>query len=56
MVIIFILFMLCCGYYTFTYGISLWKDDKNKQGSIAAAAFAVIGTVIPGIVLFIKNI
>ena len=56
MIYIFMLFMLGCGYYTFTYGISLWRDDKNKLGSIAVAAFAVVGTIIPGIVLFIKNI
>ncbi len=56
MIYIFMLFMLGSGYYTFTYGISLWRDDKNKLGGFAVAVFAVIGTIIPGIVLFMKNI
>lgn len=56
MIYIFMLFMACCGFYTFTYGVSLWRDDKNKLGGFAVALFALIGTIVPGIVLFIRNV
>ena len=55
MIYLFMLFMLCCGYYTVTYGMSLWKDDNNKLGAIAVIAFAVVGTVLPSLVLYIKT-
>ncbi|HEX9060287.1 MAG TPA: hypothetical protein VF941_08915 [Clostridia bacterium] len=55
MVYIFMLIMLGCGYYTLTYGISLWRDDNNKLGGFAAGAFAVIGTIVPGIILYMKS-
>lgn len=55
MIYLLVLFMACCGYYTFTYGISLWRDEKNKLGGFAAAALAAVGTIAPGIVLFMKS-
>lgn len=55
MIYIFISFMLLTGYYALTYGISLWKEDENKLGGFGAMAAAVIGTVIPIVVLFIKR-
>ncbi len=55
MIYILVIFMLCCGYYTFTYGISIWKNEKNKLASIGTIAMAIIGVVLPIIVLFIKR-
>ena len=51
---IFSLFMLCCGYYTLTFGLSMWKKDRNRLGGAAAVAFAAIGTLAPIVVLFLK--
>lgn len=51
---IFMLFMLGCGYYTFTFGVSQWKK-KNRLGAISTMAAAVTGSIVPAIVLFIKN-
>ena len=39
-------FMLCCGYYTLTYGICVWKE-KNRLGGVGAVLLAVLGTGIP---------
>lgn len=52
---VFILFMLVCGYYTMTYGLSLWREDDNKLGALAAIVMAVIGVVLPSIVLILKG-
>lgn len=49
------LVMLGFGYHTFTYGLSLWKDDKNKLGSISTIAIAIIGTLVPLYVLISKS-
>jgi hypothetical protein len=53
MIYLFILFMACCGYYTFTYGMSLWRDDGNKLGAVSAMFVAVAGTVVPAAVMII---
>lgn len=55
MIYLLLVLMAGSGYYTFTYGISLWRDDKNKLGGFAAAALAVVATIVPGVVLFIKS-
>jgi hypothetical protein len=52
--ILFSIFILCCGYYTLTFGRSLWKKDNNRLGGFGAGLFAVIGTIAPVIVLFMK--
>lgn len=52
---IFMLFMLGCGYYTFTFGMNQW-NKKNKLGGISTMAVAVIGTIVPAVVLLVKNI
>lgn len=54
MTYIFMLFMLGCGYYTFTFGISQW-NKKNKLGGISTMVVAVAGTVVPAVVLLIKG-
>jgi hypothetical protein len=55
MIYIFVLFMLACGYYTFTYGVSLWRDDANKLGAVGAAMAAIVGTIAPIISIFLKQ-
>lgn len=46
--------ILICGFYTFTYGRSLWKDDNNKLGALGAVAAAVVGTMVPILYMFYK--
>jgi len=48
------LFMIACNYYTFTYGLYLWKKEKNKTGSVAVIILSLIGAIIPSITLLIK--
>lgn len=50
-----ILFMLCSGYYCLTYGISLWKAEKNKLGGFGAILAAAIGTIVPIIYMLFKE-
>jgi hypothetical protein len=54
MMYLFIIFMLCCGYYSFTYGVNLWRKDKNRLGGMAMIILSIIGTLIPAFVMFIK--
>lgn len=49
------LFIIGSNYYTLTYGIYLWKSENNKLGSIGTIIIAVIATVAPILVLFIKK-
>lgn len=55
MIYILACFILASGYYTLTYGISIYKEDNNKLGGSAAIAVALAGTLIPIIILFIKQ-
>jgi hypothetical protein len=45
------LFMIGSCFYTCTYGMNLIKKH-NKLGGIAVLVLAVLGTFIPGFVLF----
>lgn len=54
MTYIITIIMLMIGYYTLTFGISLWRDDKNKLGSIGAIIIALAGTLVPVVELFLK--
>lgn len=49
------LFIIVCGYYVLTYGIYQWREEKNKLGSIGTIIIAVLGTITPIIILFIKR-
>jgi len=51
---IFSILILCAGYYTFSYGVYLWKEDKNRLGAVGAVVAAIMGAIVPVIVLFIK--
>lgn len=55
MIHIFTVLMLCAGYYTLTYGLSLWRDDKNKLGGAATIIIAVIGTIAPVVTMYLKR-
>lgn len=55
MIYIFTIFMIFVGYYSFTYGISLWRDDKNRLASFGVIAISIIGTVLPLVVMFMKR-
>lgn len=49
------LFIIAVGYYTTTYGVHLWKNENNKLGSVGTIIIAIVGTVVPIIVLFVKG-
>jgi hypothetical protein len=53
MKIIVSLIILSFGYYTFTYGISLWRHN-NKLGSVGVTLLVLLGTIGPIITLFIR--
>ena len=46
--------ILIGGYYTFTYAIHLWTKQNNKLGAFGAALIALIGTIAPIVVLWIR--
>jgi len=48
---ILVVFLLTAAYYTLTYARSLWKDDQNKPGGAGAALLALLGLVVPVIVM-----
>ncbi|HEY5563510.1 MAG TPA: hypothetical protein VIK72_17455 [Clostridiaceae bacterium] len=52
MTFLIILIISCC-YYTLTYGLSLWKNGNNKEGSIFTILIAFLGTVIPIYYIFL---
>ncbi len=53
--IILAIFILGVGYHTFTFGRSLWKEEKNKLGGFGAILIAVLGIVIPIAMLWIRR-
>lgn len=55
MIYLLAVFMLLAGIYSFTYGISLWKDDRLKLGSIGVIVVSVIGTLLPLVFMFWKH-
>jgi hypothetical protein len=53
--VILLIFILGVGYHTFTFGRSLWKDEKNKLGAFGAILIAVLGTIIPLAMMWIRK-
>lgn len=53
--IILAIFILGVGYHTFTFGKSLWKDEKNKLGAFGAILIATLGTVVPLALMWIRR-
>ena len=37
------IFMLMAGYYSLTYGVSLWRDDHKRLGSVGVILISVLG-------------
>jgi len=54
MMYLFMTFMLCCGYYSFTYGVCLWRKERNRLGGSAIILLSVFSTLIPIFVMFLK--
>lgn len=48
------LFFIAIGYYTYTYGLFILKKEKNLLAATGTVFLAVVGTLAPIIVLFIK--
>jgi hypothetical protein len=55
MIYLLCLFIIGSGYYTTTYGVHLWKNENNKLGGVGTIIIAVVGTIVPIIVLFVKQ-
>ncbi|MCI1945047.1 hypothetical protein [Clostridium luticellarii] len=43
--------ILCSGYYTFSYGISLWVRENNGLAAFGVWLLAVVSTLVPIIML-----
>ncbi|PYG87397.1 uncharacterized protein DUF3953 [Ruminiclostridium sufflavum DSM 19573] len=54
MLFILSFFIICSGYYTLTFGINMWKQDNNKLGGFGAIFLALISTIVPVAVIYIK--
>ncbi len=54
MIYILMFLMLLSGYYTFTFGISQIKR-KNMLGGFSTIVVAVLGTIVPMTILYMKN-
>ena len=46
--------IMAAGYYSLTYGISLWKTQNSRLSAFGVILITVIGTVAPIVFLFIK--
>lgn len=55
MIYVLSLFIICSGYYTLTFGITMWKQENNRLGGFGAVSLAVLGTIVPLLVMFIKH-
>ena len=47
-------FVLICGWYTLTYGMTILINEKNKLGGIAVISVAILSTFISIGVMFLK--
>ncbi len=47
--------MLMAGYYSLTYGVSLWRDDHKRLGSVGVILISVLGTLIPIAFMFFER-
>lgn len=54
MIYAFLLFMAACGYHSLTYGIHLWKKERNRLGGLSMILLSVLGTVIPAYIMLLK--
>jgi hypothetical protein len=41
------LIFLGAGYYSFSYGIYLWKNENNKLAAFGVILITLMGTIIP---------
>ncbi|MHC6178985.1 hypothetical protein ACYUJ6_03900 [Clostridium sp. JNZ X4-2] len=46
--------ILCSGYYTFSYGFSIWMRENNRLAAFGVWLLASVSTLIP-IVMLISN-
>lgn len=55
MLFIVLIFVLVCGWYTLTYGMTILIKEKNKLGGIAVIAVAILSTIMPIAVMLMKQ-
>lgn len=44
--ILSIVVIMSC-YYSFTYGIYLWKNEKNKLPALGVMLITILGVIVP---------
>ncbi|AEY66488.1 YczI family protein [Clostridium sp. BNL1100] len=54
MIYILMFLMLLSGYYTFTFGINQIKR-RNRLGGFSTIVVAILGTIVPMVILYMKN-
>lgn len=42
-------------FYTFTYGLNILKNDKEKLPAFGVFLLSILGIVVPTVYIFIKN-
>lgn len=50
-----ILLIIPIGYYTITYGINVWKNEKNVLGGAAVIALSTLSTLVSIIFIIIRS-
>lgn len=55
MVYLLAFLMLLAGYYTVSYGVTLYKEEDNRLGGAATVVIALLGTITPIIILFMRQ-
>jgi hypothetical protein len=55
MIYLVIVFVLIVNYYTLTYGVNVWKNEKNTMGGFAVIFLAILSTAASIIFLAIRR-
>lgn len=55
MIYLVLIFVLICGWYTFTYGMTIFIKENNKLGGIAVIGVAILSTIMPIAVMFMQR-
>jgi hypothetical protein len=49
------LVVLLAGYYTFTYGLHLWRYEHEKLAGFGVIFIALVSTLFPIVLLFVRR-
>jgi uncharacterized membrane protein len=48
------LLIIAANYYTFSYGVFMYKNEGNRLGAFGAYAISIIVSIISIIILFVR--